>query len=144
MEKQLIKELFILTSKLKRMLDKKYLENGIHTGQARVLMYLHRNKGEVVYQKDIEAFFQIRGGTVTGMIDTLQNYEYIQRIDSEIDKRKKRIVLTPKGEVAALNAIKTTQDMENSIYELLTGQELVVFQGVVEKMNGFIDEEEAN
>lgn len=34
--------------------------------------------------------------------------------------------------------------MENNIYELLTGQELLVFQGVVEKMNKFIDEEEAN
>ncbi|NWH10394.1 MarR family winged helix-turn-helix transcriptional regulator [Acholeplasma laidlawii] len=144
MEKQLIKELFILTSKLKRIMDKKYLENDLHTGQARVLMYLHRNQSEVVYQKDIEAFFQIRGGTVTGMIDTLQNYEYIQRIDSEIDKRKKRIVLTPKGEEVALSAVKTTQDMENNIYELLTGQELLVFQGVVEKMNKFIDEEEAN
>lgn len=54
-------------------------------------MYLHRNKSEVVYQKDIEAFFQIRGGTVTGMIDTLQNYEYIQRIDSKIDKRKNEL-----------------------------------------------------
>ncbi|ABX81037.1 transcriptional regulator, MarR-family [Acholeplasma laidlawii PG-8A] len=125
-------------------MDKKYLENDLHTGQARVLMYLHRNQSEVVYQKDIEAFFQIRGGTVTGMIDTLQNYEYIQRIDSEIDKRKKRIVLTPKGEEVALSAVKTTQDMENNIYELLTGQELLVFQGVVEKMNKFIDEEEAN
>lgn len=144
MEKQLIKELFIVTSKLKRMLDKKYQEHNMHTGQARVLMYLYRKKDEVVYQKDIENFFQIRGGTVTGMIDTLQSYEYIQRIDSEIDKRKKRIVLTAKGEAFALSAIQTTQDMEMSFYELLTDTELTMFQGIIEKMNIFIDEEEAN
>lgn len=144
MDKALLKDLFILTNKLKRMLDKKYQEHNIHTGQARVLMHLYRHKDEVTYQKDLENVFQIRGGTVTGMIDTLENYDYIRRLDSKIDKRRKQIVLTQSGEAIALLAIKTAQDMEGSMHDLLNKTEHTIFKSIFKKMNDWIDKEELN
>src|SRR5690554_2932669 len=93
-----IRELFILNNKLKRLLDTKHQKNGLHSGQARVLIYLYRNKDQEIYQKDIESTFQIRGGSVTGIIDSLVKYDYIKRVRLESDKRKRKIVLTLKGE----------------------------------------------
>src|SRR5690554_216467 len=144
MDKMIIKELFILTNKLKRMLDKKYQEHNIRTGQARVLMYLYRTGDEVIYQKDIENYFQIRGGTVTGMIDTLEKNNFIMRIDSELDKRKKRIVLTHEGKRISKLSIETTQTLEKQIYGLLNKTERSALDSMISKVGLWIDEEEAN
>ncbi len=144
MDKMIIKELFILTNKLKRMLDKKYQEHGVHTGQARVLMYLYRTGDEVIYQKDIENHFQIRGGTVTGMIDTLEKNNFIMRIDSGLDKRKKRIVLTNEGQRISKLAIQTTRTLEKQIYGLLNKTERSALDSMISKVGLWIDEEEAN
>lgn len=139
-----IKELFILNNKLKRLLDTKHQKNGLHSGQARVLIYLYRNKDQEIYQKDIESTFQIRGGSVTGIIDSLVKYDYIKRVSLESDKRKRKIVLTLKGETFAEHGIETTTHMESRINDLMDEKERVVFESVLLKMNNWIDEEEQN
>lgn|SRR5690554_6445843 len=143
-KKQIVKDLFILTNKLKRLLDKKHSINGLYVGQSRVLTYLYRNKDDSIYQKDIEKAFQIRGGTVTGIIDGLFNYGYLTRIESTIDKRRKRIVLTEKGNEMAIKAIKTTQEMEENLDGILSFEEKATFENILKKINEWIDEEENN
>jgi len=140
--KQMAKEMFILTNKLKRLLDKKHSINGLYAGQSRILTYLYHKKDEVTYQKDLEQAFQIRGGTVTGMIDVLVNNGYIQRIESELDRRKRRIILTDTGEKMALKAIETITQLENDIYQLLTESERKVFSKITSKIDKWLDEEE--
>ena len=49
-ENQYAKEIFILSNKLKRLLDKKHSINGLYVGQARVLVYLFNNKENKIYQ----------------------------------------------------------------------------------------------
>ena len=143
-KKQIVKDLFILTNKLKRLLDKKHSINGLYVGQSRVLTYLYRNKDDSIYQKDIEKAFQIRGGTVTGIIDGLFNYGYLTRIESTIDKRRKSIVLTEKGNEMAIKAIKTTQEMEENLDGILSFEEKATFENILKKINEWIDEEENN
>ncbi len=143
-EQQMIKELFIITNKLKRLLDKKHSKNGLYVGQARVLMYLYRHKDEKTYQKDIEQAFQIRGGTVTGLIDSLVENQYIKRIESENDKRKRKIVLTNKGEQMALKSIQTTKNTEESLSDQLLEKEKETLKKVIKKINTWVDKEEEN
>lgn len=140
--KQIGKDLFILTNKLKRLLDKEHSKNGLFAGQTRVLTYLYKHKEKVTYQKDLEKAFQIRGGTVTGMLDSLFNYGYLTREESIIDKRKKRIVLTNKGEEMALIGIKTTTNLEKSLSGLLSKEEKVIFKNIINKIGLWIDGEE--
>lgn len=141
-ENQYAKEIFILSNKLKRLLDKKHSINGLYVGQARVLMYLYNNKENKIYQKDIEKTFQIRGGTVTGLIDSLVNNEYILRVESESDKRKRKIVLTNSGEELALKSIETIKAVEKGLQNTLTKEENEVFKTISQKINRWIDEEE--
>lgn len=141
-ENQYAKEIFILSNKLKRLLDKKHSINGLYVGQARVLVYLFNNKENKIYQKDIENTFQIRGGTVTGLIDTLVNNKYIVRVESETDKRKRKIVLTKDGEELAVKSMETIRTVENGLQSALTKEENEVFKKISQKINKWIDEEE--
>jgi len=141
-ENQYAKEIFILSNKLKRLLDKKHSINGLYVGQARVLMYLYNNKENKIYQKDIENTFQIRGGTVTGLIDTLVNNKYIVRVESETDKRKRKIILTKDGEELAVKSMETIRTVENGLQSALTKEENEVFKKISQKINKWIDEEE--
>ena len=142
MDKQFGRNLFILTNKLRRLLDKRYSKNGLYIGQARMLVYLYHHKDQKTYQKDIEEAFQIRSGTVTGVIDNLITQDLLLRIESETDKRKRKILLTPKGEDAALQCIETIADVESSLSNILSEEERVVFDNLLIKINKWVDEEE--
>ncbi|WP_025725234.1 MarR family winged helix-turn-helix transcriptional regulator [Acholeplasma granularum] len=144
MQNMIIKDLFILNNKLKRLLDKTYQVNDIRTGQARVLIYLYKEKEKQIYQKQLEEVFQIRGGTVTGMIDTLERDELIKRTESNEDKRKKEVILTQKGIEIAKKSIKTNQIMESKLSSILNLEEIETIKNVFHKINLWIDMEENN
>lgn len=141
-DKKLGRNLFIVTNKLKRLLDKRYSKIGLYVGQARILGHLYRNKDEIVYQKNIENTFDIRGGTVTGVIDSLVSQNYIQRIESEIDKRKKKIVLTDSGEEVAIKCFEIITEVEGKLSNILTEEERNIFYQLMDKINNWLDEEE--
>lgn len=141
---RLIKELFISSNKLKRLLDKRHLENGLYVGQARVLSYIYRNKDKIIYQKDIEIEFQIRGGSVTGIIDGLVLQNYLLRTESKLDKRKKEISLTKKGEMQAIKALEITNEVEESFNIMLGDKDIELLKNVIDKIDKWIDEEESN
>lgn len=141
-DKHLVRELFILTNKMKRLLDKNHQANDIYLGQARILTYLYRNKDRSIYQKDIEQTFQIRGGTVTGMLETLEKMELIVRVESTKDKRRRKVILTESGTDKAINAINTNRHFEDLIKKELTDKEEKDFYLVLSKLNNLVDAEE--
>lgn len=141
-DKHLVRELFILTNKMKRLLDKNHQANDIYLGQARILTYLYGNKDRSIYQKDIEQTFQIRGGTVTGMLETLEKMELIVRVESTKDKRRRKVILTESGTDKAINAINTNRHFEDLIKKELTDKEEKDFYLVLSKLNNLVDAEE--
>lgn len=142
MDRNIGKELFIIVNKMRRLLDKYHQKNGLYSGQARLLTFLYRNRNEKTYQKDIEQAFQIRGGTVTGMLDALIKIEMIERIESTTDKRKRKIVLTDKGERYAVQAIETINHYEEIFKSVVNAEDLIIFEKVLNILNETIDKEE--
>lgn len=138
----IIRDIFMTSNKIRRLLDKYHQKNGIYLSQARILSYLYRNKDEKIYQKDLEKAFQIRGGSVTGMLDSLQTNNLIVRTTSSTDKRKRKLELTEEGNLKAEQAIKTITDFESAVESLLSEEELSIFKNVFLKLNEYIDEEE--
>ena len=67
--------------------------------QADVLSYILINskKGEI-NQLDIQAVFKLTNPTVSGIIDRLEEKEFIKRTKSEKDARYRKLVPLPKGE----------------------------------------------
>src|SRR5690554_4970739 len=124
------KNFFITTNKLKRYLDKNHQKTGIYLGQARILRFLFLRENEKTYQKDIESHFQIRAGTVTGLLDGLINLNLIERIDSTKDKRKKIIKLTKLGKEKAEDAFKTILNFETNLDNLLDEEEKTILLNI--------------
>jgi DNA-binding MarR family transcriptional regulator len=67
--------------------------------QADVLIYilLNADKGEI-NQLDIQAVFKLTNPTVSGIIDRLEEKDFIKRAKSLKDARFRRLIPMPKGE----------------------------------------------
>src|SRR5574344_1660968 len=65
--------------------------------QIAILKYLIQHREDNIYQHDLEKEFNLRRSTVSGIIDTMEKNEMIERIDSVKDARTKQIKLTDKA-----------------------------------------------
>ena len=104
------------------------------TVQIRIMRYLFLNKDKEIYQKDIEKNFVVRRSTASGIIDTMEKNGMLERMDSDLDLRSKRIVLTDKY----INKMDLLEDLINKFQDdLLSGisdSELNTFFSVIDKM----------
>lgn len=140
----IIKDLFIISNKLRRTLDKEHQKSGIYLGQARVLRFMDMCVKEPVYQKNIEEALAIRGASVTGLIDGLVKDGLLTREGSTIDKRRKKISLTELGKKRAKEARDVVLKFEDELASLFTKEELKNFEDTTIRINNFLDEREKN
>ena len=97
-------ELFPLLKKINglifRQIDELCQKYGITGKQFMLLNYLYLNESEEkdkLLQKEIKEEFQVRRSTVTSILQTLENKDFIIRTTDTIDQRKKVIKLTDKA-----------------------------------------------
>ena len=67
---------------------------GVH-GQ--IIGFIHHNGEHAVFQRDIEAEFDIRRSTATGILQLMEKNGLLRREPVEYDARLKKLVLTPKA-----------------------------------------------
>ena len=65
--------------------------------QGWIIGYLYRHSDEDVFQKDLEAEFQMARSTASGILQSMEKKQLIIRESIPRDARLKRLVLTPKG-----------------------------------------------
>lgn len=70
---------------------------GINRMQGWIIGYLYRHSDEDVFQKDLEAEFQMARSTASGILQSMEKKQLIIRESIPRDARLKRLVLTPKG-----------------------------------------------
>lgn len=70
---------------------------GLTGPQGLVLGYLYSHQEQDVFQKDIEAMFNIRRSTATGLLQCLEGNGLVKRVNVDYDARLKKIILTPKA-----------------------------------------------
>lgn len=70
---------------------------GINRMQGWIIGYLYRHSGEDVFQKDLEAEFQMARSTASGVLRSMEKKQLITRESIPRDARLKRLVLTAKG-----------------------------------------------
>lgn len=130
---------------LNQMIRKAIMNLSIKSGMeqmtvmhARILRYLYKNRERDVFQKDLEAEFQINSSTVTSILKLMEKKGYIRRVSVEWDARLKKLVLT---ETAGEMQSKCFQDfiriqgiLEKEITQGIPAEELEIFQRVLSKM----------
>ncbi len=97
--------------------------------QADVLMYILNNyKSREVNQLDIQAVFKLTNPTVSGIIDRLEEKEFIKRVRSEKDARYRRLVPLPKGEALYEDLRRSGIEAEAHLVKDMTPEEASEFK----------------
>lgn len=126
-EKQIGIEIKILANLIGRRLNEVGINdehNGLTGPQGLVLGYLYDHQGQDIFQKDIEATFNIRRSSATGLLQCLEGNGFIQRISVDYDARLKKIVLTKKAYEFKEALESHIQKMEEVLVKDLESQEI--------------------
>ena len=122
MEHRIGMEIRVLSKYMGRYLDDIHGIDCMLSGpQGLILIYLCENDEEV-YQKDIEKYFNIRGSTATGLLNSLEKNGYITKEPVENDKRMKKIKATE-------HAYSTVEKIDHHVIQL----EKIMLDGIDEK-----------
>lgn len=114
--------------------------------QKHVLHYIiEKTKVGEVYQKDIEKAFCIRRSTASHLLKQLEDKQLINRKQSEVDRRLKRIVVDDKvkqefSEIYT-EVAKKMQDMSNIMTKGLSEQDLEQFVRTLDHMRKNLEED---
>ncbi len=97
--------------------------------QADVLMYILNNyQSREVNQLDIQAVFKLTNPTVSGIIDRLEEKEFIKRVRSEKDARYRRLLPLPKGEALYEDLRRSAAEAEANLTKDMTPEEAAEFK----------------
>ena len=97
--------------------------------QADVLMYILRHyQTREVNQLDIQAVFKLTNPTVSGIIDRLEEKEFIKRVRSEKDARYRRLLPLPKGEALYEDLRRSAAEAEAHLVKDMTPEEASEFR----------------
>lgn len=103
-------------------------ENGKLTGvQFWMLNFLFRNKGKEIFQRDVEAEFNIRRSTATELMKSLEGAGLIRRVPVAYDARLKKIELTDYAEEVRRQLQAQVERTEKQMTHGFTEQELDKF-----------------
>ena len=97
--------------------------------QADVLVYILSNyQSREVNQLDIQAVFKLTNPTVSGIIDRLEEKEFIKRVRSEKDARYRRLLPLPKGEALYEDLRRSAAEAEANITKDMSPEEASEFK----------------
>lgn len=139
-------EIKTLSHLITRECDAIFKERGVDnaTGMhAMIVKFLLENKDKHIYQRDIEAQFEITRSTVTNILQLMEKKEYITRTDSKSDARMKRLELTEKGIELASRVDQIFFDFETILRTDIDETEINSFINTIQKIKGNLGEIEA-
>lgn len=64
--------------------------------QMQIIEYILEHDGSCVYQKDLENVLKLRRATVSGVLQTMEKNDFIERVIDKNDTRVKKIILNKK------------------------------------------------
>ena len=101
--------------------------------QMQILEYIIKNNKEV-YQKDLETILNLRRATISGVLQTMEKNNLIERISHEEDARTKKIILTEKARIMFEKSEEKILELEKVIAKDITKKDLETFLKVINKM----------
>ncbi|KAB7789564.1 MarR family winged helix-turn-helix transcriptional regulator [Bifidobacterium leontopitheci] len=109
-------------------------------GNARIIMFLARNRDEAIYQHTIEQKFCITRSTASRVLALMEKNGLIVRVPVEHDMRLKRIMLTSKADSIVNLLRENGEQMERCLVKGFTEQEQAQLLDYVSRMRRNIDD----
>ena len=106
----------------------------VTVSQAYVIDFMINTDKEDIFQKDLEKQFDLKRAAISLMLNNMEKNNLIKRVPVSEDARLKKLVLTEKS-IALADTITTAIDeIENTLLEDLTQEEIDNFYTVLNKM----------
>ena len=114
---------------MKQMLDNKMLPYDITNQQARLLGDLddHLKRGEEIVQKDLAHTMQLRGSSITSLLQGLERKGFISRSAGNEDGRTKQVDITEKGRAVIEEVESSFQELEQLLVEGMSEEEKATY-----------------
>lgn len=129
----------ILANELNRKVAEILTEDQKHFSgtQMRMLNYIHRRNHQQipVYQKDIEKEFDIRRSTATGVLQTMEKRNLVERKSCADDNRFKAIIVTDFGSQIVKENIVKLQAFERELLTDISKEEVASFLHVLDQLS---------
>lgn len=133
------RKIIILSKRIHRKLDNGTLKYGITGVQSRILGFInHNSEKRDIFQKDIEEELDIRRSSVTSVIQLMEKNGYIERRSVSKDARLKKIIITEKGIEVQRNVWNLIQELEKSLMDELSDEELEVLVSLIDRLSNKI------
>lgn len=136
-----------LNNQIRRLLERSAMANNYAdlTGmQYGFLGFLVDQKKDArVYQKDLEARFNIRRSTASEMLKTLEKKGYIERVTDTEDTRLKKIIVTDKAREVNKVARENFEKLQERLTYGISPKELEQFWAVFQKISDNAEEDSA-
>lgn len=107
---------------------------GLTPSQCRIMGFIMDKGDKPVYQKDIEAEFNIRRSTATRLLQAMEHKNLIMREPEENDGRLKRIRLTKKAMERSREVMDRISCIERQLVEGITAEEMKVLHSVCQSI----------
>lgn len=107
--------------------------------QMRIIHYLMETDKDV-YQKDLEKMFDLRRSTISGILKTMEKHNIIIRVDSDIDARVKKIILSDSSKDFHNKMMRIFMMLDNTLVNGISDDELKIFFSVIDRMKQNINE----
>lgn len=122
-----------LSNKLRRRMDTLSSREHFSGSQGRTLHFLLAQTGDV-FQKDIEEEYSIRPSTASEMLKQMEQRGLIRRETVPYDNRLKKVVLTDQALAYRQQVRQELTQLEETLVQGISPDEMEVFFRVVEKM----------
>lgn len=133
------KKIIILSAKIRRKLDNETAQYGITGVQGRILGFISHNcEKRDIFQKDIEEELDIRRSSVTSVLQLMEKNGIIERVSVSKDARLKKLVLTEKGMEIQRNVHDRISELEKSLREELSDEELNQLVSLIDRLSNKI------
>ena len=132
-----------ISHQLKRRMNCHEEEDSLTNMQRHVLHYiLLQSMSRDIYQKDVEAEFQIRRSTATGILQLLEKNGFILRKAEDRDARLKKIVPTEKAEKVREHVLMNIDRTEKIIRQGIPDEKMAVCIETLELISANLFEDE--
>lgn len=132
----------IINKEFENNKNKDLAEFDLTSQQFSILIFLNKNKDRQINQKDIEEELNLSSPTVSGLLQRLENKEYVIRTTSESDSRYKVILSTEKGLKFKDIMFERIQKIEEELLANFTDYEKAQLIGFLIRMKSNICKEE--
>lgn len=117
--------LSLISQRTKHLLDRRLLPYDITPQQARIIGFVcsEQREGKIICQKDIEEAFELRGSSITSLLQGLERKGFITRRPDPSDERRKFVIVLPKGQELMSDFETAFREIDEKMVQGLTPEQ---------------------